>query len=135
MNFCEIVSWTDICFLGCVQPSGAAAVSFSAVTASVFLADTSATMTMIVETEVMNRTAVRRFHFAVSQPSNRTIKHVKSCSLEKPMCVLPTAYPTCRGTYFTCPSGRCIHQVWLCDGEDDCEDNADEKGCGTYRSA
>lgn len=42
----------------------------------------------------------------------------------------PTAYPTCRGNYFTCPSGRCIHQVWVCDGEDDCEDNADEKGCG-----
>uniref|UniRef100_A0A8B9LU25 Low-density lipoprotein receptor-related protein 2 n=1 Tax=Astyanax mexicanus TaxID=7994 RepID=A0A8B9LU25_ASTMX len=38
-------------------------------------------------------------------------------------------YPTCRGTYFTCPSGRCIHQVWLCDGEDDCGDNADERGC------
>uniref|UniRef100_A0A3P8VV89 EGF-like domain-containing protein n=1 Tax=Cynoglossus semilaevis TaxID=244447 RepID=A0A3P8VV89_CYNSE len=43
-----------------------------------------------------------------------------------------SAYPTCRGNYFTCPSGRCIHQVWLCDGEDDCEDNADEKGCECY---
>lgn len=41
-----------------------------------------------------------------------------------------TAYPPCRGNHFTCPSGRCIHQVWVCDGEDDCEDNADEKGCG-----
>uniref|UniRef100_A0A8C9T919 Low density lipoprotein receptor-related protein 2a n=1 Tax=Scleropages formosus TaxID=113540 RepID=A0A8C9T919_SCLFO len=40
------------------------------------------------------------------------------------------SYPTCRGNFFTCPSGRCIHQVWLCDGEDDCEDNADERGCG-----
>lgn len=50
--------------------------------------------------------------------------------------VLLSAYPTCRGNYFTCPSGRCIHQVWLCDGEDDCEDNADEKGCGmdTWKS-
>lgn len=44
-----------------------------------------------------------------------------------------TAYPTCKGNYFTCPSGRCIHQVWLCDGEDDCEDNADEKGCGKQK--
>lgn len=44
------------------------------------------------------------------------------------------AYPTCRGTYFTCPSGRCIHQVWLCDGEDDCGDNADERGCGRWFS-
>lgn len=62
------MSWTDICFVGCVQPSGAAAVSFGAVTGSVFLADTSATMTMIVETEVMNRTAVRKFNLAFSQP-------------------------------------------------------------------
>lgn len=45
----------------------------------------------------------------------------------------PAAYPTCEGNYFTCPSGRCIHQVWLCDGEDDCEDNADEKGCGKQK--
>lgn len=54
-------------------------------------------------------------------------------------CLIPppcsAAYPTCRGNYFTCPSGRCIHQVWLCDGEDDCEDNADEKGCGMYTVA
>lgn len=57
----------------------------------------------------------------------RNIGHVE-------MNIAPSAaaYPTCKGNYFTCPSGRCIHQVWLCDGEDDCEDNADEKGCGKH---
>ncbi|XP_048809593.1 low-density lipoprotein receptor-related protein 2 isoform X5 [Lagopus muta] len=38
-------------------------------------------------------------------------------------------YATCRGNFFTCPSGRCIHQSWICDGDDDCEDNEDERGC------
>ncbi|XP_003372139.1 putative Low-density lipoprotein receptor domain class A [Trichinella spiralis] len=30
---------------------------------------------------------------------------------------------------FLCPSGRCISPSWLCDGEQDCEDNADEQNC------
>ncbi|KRY17271.1 Very low-density lipoprotein receptor [Trichinella patagoniensis] len=30
---------------------------------------------------------------------------------------------------FLCPSGRCISPNWLCDGEQDCEDNADEQNC------
>lgn len=41
-----------------------------------------------------------------------------------------SAYATCKGNFYTCPSGRCIHQSWVCDGDDDCEDNADEAGCG-----
>ncbi|NXN98396.1 LRP2 protein, partial [Rhinopomastus cyanomelas] len=43
------------------------------------------------------------------------------------------AYATCRGNFFTCPSGRCIHQSWICDGDDDCEDNEDERGCESGR--
>lgn len=45
------------------------------------------------------------------------------------LCSSPV-YATCKGNFFTCPSGRCIHQSWICDGDDDCEDNEDEKGCG-----
>lgn len=71
-------------------------------------------------------------------PVTVTVTNYSYFGADKQMSYSPpcsAAYPTCRGNYFTCPSGRCIHQVWLCDGEDDCEDNADEKGCGMYTVA
>lgn len=36
----------------------------------------------------------------------------------------------CEEGHFACPSGNCISSVWLCDGQKDCEDGADEFQCG-----
>ncbi|KAG9349405.1 hypothetical protein JZ751_027848 [Albula glossodonta] len=35
----------------------------------------------------------------------------------------------CEDGHFACPSGNCISSVWLCDGQKDCEDGADEFQC------
>ena len=51
-------------------------------------------------------------------------------SLECSCHFLPGSYQTCKGNEFTCPNGFCINQNWVCDGEGDCVDNADEDGCG-----
>ena len=36
---------------------------------------------------------------------------------------------TCDYLEFTCPNGERISKGWICDGELDCEDPADEKNC------
>lgn len=45
-----------------------------------------------------------------------------------------SVYQSCSGTEFTCPSGRCIPQRWVCDEFNDCGDFSDEKGCGEFIS-
>lgn len=38
-------------------------------------------------------------------------------------------YPECDPTEFVCENKHCIPFEYYCDGDDDCKDNSDEKGC------
>lgn len=40
-----------------------------------------------------------------------------------------TAFGRCNELQYTCPSGKCIDQLRLCDGEYDCPSGEDELGC------
>lgn len=40
-----------------------------------------------------------------------------------------TGHLTCKEDEFTCSNARCLHQRFLCDGEDNCGDGSDEASC------
>ena len=36
----------------------------------------------------------------------------------------------CTAGFFHCKNLKCVSQSFVCDGEDDCDDNTDESDCG-----
>ncbi|KPP63610.1 hypothetical protein Z043_118114, partial [Scleropages formosus] len=49
---------------------------------------------------------------------------------QKPRC--PTANPlVCSAARFHCRNGRCVDRSFLCNGQDNCQDNSDEEDCHT----
>lgn len=48
-------------------------------------------------------------------------------------CVLPSAPRSCTESEFRCGNLRCIPDRWVCDHDNDCEDNSDERDCGKWR--
>ena len=46
-----------------------------------------------------------------------------------------SAQRECHSQEFTCSTNKnCVFQAFVCDGEDDCGDNSDERGCGECQS-
>lgn len=38
----------------------------------------------------------------------------------------------CTESEYRCDNLRCIPSRWICDHDNDCEDNSDERDCGMY---
>lgn len=49
------------------------------------------------------------------------------------VCLSLEGHHTCEANSFQCHTGHCIPQRWMCDGDDDCQDDSDEdpRYCGT----
>ena len=47
-------------------------------------------------------------------------------------CNIFIADQICMIDQYQCDSGRCISREWRCDGDYDCSDQSDERGCGKY---
>lgn len=116
-------------------------------TTAVFLSAGSVMVIMIVGMAQMRRTAVSiwltielillsyfLFYLAQIPFSVLWVRHIFPSSFLLfdllSICLWPVEPRPCSESEFRCDSGQCIPGTWVCDHDNDCGDNSDERDCG-----
>lgn len=55
--------------------------------------------------------------------------HIKVCSVRLSLLSAAGNPLVCSAARFHCRNGRCVDRSFLCNGQDNCQDNSDEENC------